>query len=137
MPTKFVSISSNTERHVHLDDIKLNFEPVNRLQNKDYKFNVFKSKGFHFIHLDINNLLDGINELHYVAKSSNAAVIGISATNLDNAIHDSQVARSEYWSNLTHFPAPSPKKQKKFTLKNILYFLQKTFPYFEMDADQL
>ena len=61
-------------------DINLNPGPVNRHQIKDHKFEVFTRKGLHFIHLNINSLLPKIDELRYIAKNSNAAVIGISET---------------------------------------------------------
>ena len=67
-------------------DITLNPEPANRHQIKDHKFEVFTRKGFHFIHLNINSLLPNIDELRYIAKNSNAAVIGISETKLDNIV---------------------------------------------------
>ena len=56
------------------------------------KFEVFNWKELHFIHLNINSLLPKIDELRYIAKNSNAAVIGISETKLDNTVYDSEVA---------------------------------------------
>ena len=41
------------------------------------EWNVFKNSGLHFIHLKINSLLPKIEELRYITKSTNAAVIGI------------------------------------------------------------
>ena len=61
-------------------DINLNCGPANRHQIKDHKMEVFTRKGLHFIHLNINGLLPKIDELRYIAKNSNAAVIGISET---------------------------------------------------------
>ena len=49
-------------------------------QIKYHKFEVFPRKVLHFIHLDINYLLPNIDKLRYIAKNSNAAVIGISET---------------------------------------------------------
>ena len=77
-------------------DINLNPGPVNMHQIKDRKFEVFTRKGLHFIHLNINSLLPKIDELQYIAKNSNAAVIGISESKLDNTIYDSQVAIDGY-----------------------------------------
>ena len=45
-------------------------------------------KGLHLLHLNANSNLP-IDELRYIAKLSNAAVVGISETKLDNCILDS------------------------------------------------
>ena len=67
-------------------DISLDPGPKNNLQPLDSnKWNVFKSKGFHLIHLNINNLLPKIYEQQYIAKSSCAATIGISESKLDES----------------------------------------------------
>ena len=76
--------------------INLNPGSVTIYQIKDHKFDVFNCKELHFIHLTIDSLLHKIDELHYAAKSSNAAVIGVSETQLDNIIYDSEVAIDGY-----------------------------------------
>ena len=43
------------------------------------------------MHLNINGLLNKIDELCYIARSFNAAVIGIKETKLDNTVYDSEV----------------------------------------------
>ena len=48
------------------------------------------------MHLNINSFLNKIDELCYIASSSNAAVIGITETKLDNTICDSEVAVDGY-----------------------------------------
>ena len=48
------------------------------------------------MHLNINSLLNEIGELRYIASSSNAAVIGITETKLDNTVYDSEVAVDGY-----------------------------------------
>ena len=73
-------------------DIELNPGPVNRHQTKKEDFEVFNNKGLHFMHLNINSLLNKIDELRYIASSSNAAVIGITETKLDDTVYDSEVA---------------------------------------------
>ena len=56
-------------------DISLNPGPKNNLQPLDSnEWNVFKSEGLHLIHLNISSL-PKIDELRYIADSSNAAVI--------------------------------------------------------------
>ena len=65
-------------------DITLNPGPKNNLQSLDSsERNVFKSKGLHLIHLNINNPLPKIDELRCIANSSNVPVIGISESKLD------------------------------------------------------
>ena len=71
-------------------DINLNPGPVNIQQIKDHKFEVFTRKRLH-IHRNINSLLPKI-ELWYIAKNSDAAVISISESKLDNTVYDSEVA---------------------------------------------
>ena len=77
-------------------DINLNPGPVARHQLNDPKFEVFNNKGLHLIHLNVNSLLPKIDELHNIAKCSNAAVIGITETKLDNTVYDSEVTIDGY-----------------------------------------
>ena len=53
---------------------RLNPGPVNRHQIEKENFEVF-NKGLHFMHLNINSLLNKINKLHCIASSSNATVV--------------------------------------------------------------
>ena len=48
------------------------------------------------MHLNINGLLNKIDELHYIAWSSNAAVIGITETKLGYTVYDSEVTVDGY-----------------------------------------
>ena len=77
-------------------DINLNPGPVNIHQIKDYKFEVFTVKRLYFIHLNINSLLPKIDELWYIAKNSNATVIGKSEIKLGKTVSDSEVAIDGY-----------------------------------------
>ena len=77
-------------------DIELNPGPVDRNQIKKEDFEVFNNKGLHFMHLNINGLLNKIDELRYIARSSNAAVIGITETKLGNTVYDSEVTVDGY-----------------------------------------
>ena len=57
-------------------DINLNLGPVHQgTRQYSNKWNVFKNRGLHFIHLIINSFLSKIEELHLNAKSTNAAVM--------------------------------------------------------------
>ena len=77
-------------------DIKLNPGLVTRHQLNNPKFEAFNNKGLHLIHLNVNSLLPKIDELHNIAKCSNAAVIGITETKLDNTVYDSEVTIDGY-----------------------------------------
>ena len=46
--------------------------------------------------LNINNFLNKIDKLRYIASSSNTAVIGITETKFDNAVYDSEVTVDGY-----------------------------------------
>ena len=60
------------------------------------EWNVFKNRGFHFIHLNINSLLSKIEELRFIAKSTNAAVIGISESKLDASVLEQEISIDNY-----------------------------------------
>ena len=68
-----------------------NHHPPN-LKEEDF----FKIKGLHLLHLNTNSLLSKIDELRYIVKLSNAAVIGISESKLDNYILDSEIQIDNY-----------------------------------------
>ena len=53
------------------------------------KWNVFKSRGLHFIHLKINSLLPTIEEVK--AKSTNTTIIGISESKLDESVLEPKI----------------------------------------------
>ena len=53
-------------------------------------WNIFQKRGMHFIHLNINSPLPKIDEISYVAKLTNATVIGLSETKLDNTVLSSE-----------------------------------------------
>ena len=76
-------------------DISLNKGPI---QNNHLKENweIFRNRGLHFIHLNINSLLPKIDELREIVKISNAMVIGITETKLDKLIGDSEISIDGY-----------------------------------------
>ena len=78
-------------------DISLNPGPLhnNQLQPQS-EWSVFNSRGLHFIHLNINSLLPKIDELRNIAKLSNAAVIGISESKLDDSVLSSEIHIDDY-----------------------------------------
>ena len=74
-------------------DISLNLGSVHQdtLQCSN-EWNVSKDRGLHFIHLNMNSLLPKIEELRYIAKSTNAAVIGICESKLDASVLDPEIS---------------------------------------------
>ena len=57
---------------------------------------MFRKRGLHFIHLNINSLLLKIDELRSIAKTTRAAIIGISESKLDKTVFNSEVAIEGY-----------------------------------------
>ena len=60
------------------------------------EWNVFKSRGLHFIHLNINSLLPKIEDLRIIAKSTNAAILDISDSKLDESILEPEIQIDDY-----------------------------------------
>ena len=60
------------------------------------KWAVFKKKGIHFVHININSLLPKINELQYLTKLSNASIVGYSEIKLDDSISSSEIEIEGY-----------------------------------------
>ena len=78
-------------------DISLNPGPVYNHHPPNLKeWDKFKMKGLHRVHLNVNSLLPKIDEIGYMAKLSNAAVIGITESILDNRILDSEIQIDNY-----------------------------------------
>ena len=67
----------------------------NQLQPQN-EWSVFNSRGLHFIHLNINGLLPKIDELRNIAKLSNAEVIGIGESKLDDSVPSSAIHIDNY-----------------------------------------
>ena len=59
-------------------------------------WNIFKKRGINFIHLNINSLLPKIDETCYVARLTNATVIGLSETKLLNTVLGSELEKEGY-----------------------------------------
>ena len=69
-------------------DISLNPGPATL---KNHSWDIFKKRGLHIIHLNINSLLPKIDEIRHIAKSSNFSVIGLSETKLDDSVFDAEI----------------------------------------------
>ena len=59
-------------------------DPLSVVSNEAW--NIFQKIGMHFIHLSINSILPKIDEIRYIAKLTNATVIGLSETKFGNAV---------------------------------------------------
>ena len=59
-------------------------------------WSIFKKRGLHFLHLNINSLSSKIDKVRKVAINNDAALIGISETKLDKTICDSEIAIENY-----------------------------------------
>ena len=76
-------------------DISLNPGPNQTLLSNDI-WDPFKKRGLHFLHLNVNSLLPKIDEVKYIAEKSNAAVIGITETKLDDSVRDPEISINRY-----------------------------------------
>ena len=56
------------------------------------KWNVFKNRGLHFIHLNFNSLLSKIEELNFIAKSTNPAIKGICESKFDALVLEQEIS---------------------------------------------
>ena len=78
-------------------DISLNPGPVYQGTTKcSSEWNDFMSRGLHFFHFNINSLLSKIEELRYIAKPTNASVIGISESKLDASVLEQEISIDNY-----------------------------------------
>ena len=89
---KYKNLNSFSQLLLLSGDISLNRGPVHQgsLQCSN-EWNVFKNRGLHFIHLNINSLLPKIEELRFIEKSTNTAVIGICASKLDASVLEQEI----------------------------------------------
>ena len=49
-------------------------------------WDVFKKRGMHLIHINIKSFLPKIDEVQYIENISNASIIGINETKLDDTV---------------------------------------------------
>ena len=84
----FHNCSFSTER------MDYQLDPLSVVSNDAW--NIFQKRGMHFIHLNINSILPKIDEIRYIAKLTNATVIGLSETKLDNTVLSSELEIEGY-----------------------------------------
>ena len=68
-----------------IDRIDYQFNIGSNKSNSGDKWNMFKNRGMHFIHLNVNSLLPKREEMRHLVKLANASVIAISETKLDGS----------------------------------------------------
>ena len=70
-------------------------EPVNENIDEDISddlmYQNFKKSGLHFIHLNINSVLSKIDQLRLINSKTNADVIRLSESKLDETVSDEKV----------------------------------------------
>ena len=72
--------------------VSLNPGPFQNLQQLHHdKWNISKYRELHLLHLNINSLLPKVDELRHIARLTNAAVIGISESKLDESVPTSEI----------------------------------------------
>ena len=72
-------------------DVSLNPGPNRTNHQLTENLKVFKNRGLHFIHLNINSLLSKIDELRELVRASNTTVVGITESKLDDSINDCEI----------------------------------------------
>ena len=73
-------------------DLGLNPAPVCKHEIlKTMEWDISETKGLHLMYLKINSILPKIDELRYIARANNGAVIGISESKLDKSITNSEI----------------------------------------------
>ena len=72
-------------------DISLNPGPNRTNHQLTENLKVFKNRGLHFIHLNINSLLSKIDELREIVKASNVTVLGITESKLDDSTNKCEI----------------------------------------------
>ena len=56
---------------------------------------MFQQRGLHFIHLNINSILPKIDELRMIAFKTNATVIGITESKIDESVLDGEIRKMD------------------------------------------
>ena len=77
-------------------DVSLNPGPSQYLPDNVHKFEPFRKRGLHFLHINANSLLSKIDELGDVVSHTKSAISGITESKLDRSISDQEVNISGY-----------------------------------------
>ena len=77
-------------------DISLNPGPNQDLHDIENKFEPFRKRGLHFLHINVNSLLSKIDELRDMVGHTKPAILGITESKLDGSVTNQEVNISGY-----------------------------------------
>ena len=77
-------------------DISLNPGPNQDLHDIEDKFELFRKRGLHFRHINVNSLLSKIDELKDIVGHAKPAILGITDPKLDGSVTNQEVNISGY-----------------------------------------
>ena len=77
-------------------DVSLNPGPSQYLPDNVDKFEPFRKRGLHLLHINANSLLSKIDELRDVAGHTKSAILGITESKLHSSISNQEVNISGY-----------------------------------------
>ncbi len=77
-------------------DVSINPGPNQDPQLDSKTWSIFKKRGLHFLHININSLLPKIEEIRYIANLSNVSAICITESKLDHTISNSEIKIEGY-----------------------------------------
>ena len=56
----------------------------------------FNNRGMHFLHLNVNSLLNKIEEVRQIVNASNVSIFGLTETKLGSSVYDSEISIAGY-----------------------------------------
>ena len=68
------------------EDINLSPGPSQYLPDNDNKFEPFRKRGLHFLHINVNRILS--NKMRDIIGYTKPAILGITESKLDSSIYD-------------------------------------------------
>ena len=77
-------------------DLSLNPGPNQNLHDIKDKFEPFRKRGLHFLHVNVNSLLSKIDELKDIVGHTKPAILGITESKLDGSVTNQEVNISGY-----------------------------------------
>ena len=77
-------------------DISLNPGPNQDLHDIEDKFEPFRKRGLHFLHINVNSLLSKIDELRDIVSHTKPAILEITKSKLDGSVTNQEVNISSY-----------------------------------------
>ena len=77
-------------------DVSLNPGSSQYPPYNDDKFEPFRKRGLHFLHINVNSLLSKIDELRDLVGHTKPAILGITESKLDSSVSDQEVNISGY-----------------------------------------